>query len=664
MFLITTLLLVFYTRATLEQVTPICSSIKSTNDKVNGGDFYNLLKCTNVSLVDVSTYYDQPTISQADLLKFKEIYLEHVPIYNRNSRVHQKNPIDFILKLNKKNQLASISWIRSNLSDQDVEFLLNGADKKYLGLRTLDLGKNEISQIRKENFANTYNLKKLHLSGNRITQLQLQCFSPLIELKELYLSLNPLQNLTLKIFHGLSSLTRLDLSNTSLTDLPRGVFEGLSALQHLNLANNRIYLLPFQVFRELKLIEELDLSHNLISTFLDNEFVLNRNLKMLNLRDNRISKISQHVFYGLQSLEQLDLSMNTLDTIDRNAFGTLENLKHLNLMNNKLAIVSPGLFAALKGIQSLKLSENPLVNLPDGLFSNQHQMNELIIENTNISRLNNWISRNDDVVNHNILSKLKYLSIRYNQRLAEIAPVFFKNLQYLEVLYLSDNALTLVPKEIGELNQLRLLDLSNNKLTHIPEQIGQLPLVRYLNLLHNDYACDCHMVWIVGWVEELIHANRSSPHELMRLSELKCRNGYPGDILRVLQHLNCIKPMLLESSSNATRYQLNETALLKCTLIGNPQPEIVWLTPWNQVLKQNVDADFKPTVDDPNTKYIQQIHSEFISDQKLVHGEPPPAGITVMENGFLIINQISRRDSGLYTCFSKNNMGNVTGEIR
>lgn len=645
---------------TVEERTHKCSLAKSSINYVDEGNLLNVFKCNNASLSEVSRYYEQRVVNHVDTVKLKELYLDGVQPHNKNVQSHQKNPLDFILNLNKENNLVILSWIRSNLSEQDIGFL-GIAERRYLHLRTLDLSRNQINQISRDNFSNIFNLRKFRLSNNRISQLPPKCFSPLVELKELYLNSNPLRNLTLDVFNGLGSLIMLDLSNASFTDLPRGVFEGLHSLQHLTLANNQIYLLPFQVFRDLKAIEELDLSHNLINTFLDNEFVLNRNLKMLNLKDNRIAKISQHVFYGLKSLETLDMSMNALISIDRNAFGTLDVLKHLNLMQNKLVSVSTSLFAALKNLQSLKLSENPLVNLPDGVFSVQYHMNELILEGTNLSRLGNWVSRNEDVVNSQILGNLKYLSIRNNKMLTEVDSVFFKNVQYLEVLYLSDNALSTLPKEIGHLKQLRLLDVSNNSLHNIPEQISQLPLVRYLNLLHNDYACDCHMVWIVGWVDELQRTNRTSPHELMRLSELKCRNGYPGDILRVLQHLNCIEPLLLDSSSDAKLYQLNKTALLKCTFIGNPQPEIVWVTPWNEILRHTAEPDQKPIT---NGKYTQSIQTEFISDQEIINDKPLPAGITVMENAYLRINEISRSDSGLYTCFVRNNMGNTTGAIR
>lgn len=381
-----------------------------------------------------------------------------------------------------------------------------------------------------------------------------------------------------------------------------------------------------------------------------------------------MEKISKHEFYGLRELEQLDLSFNSISHIDRNAFDTLERLKHLNLDRNQLETLSTSTFAALRGLQSLKLSDNMrLTYLPNGIFANQYQLSELVIDNTGIERFGNWIARDNATVNKVILKNLKYLSIRHNERLVEIEAITFKNLVGLEVLYLSDNALAAIPKEVGELKALRVLDVSNNTLSYIPEQISQLSLLRYLNLLHNDYACDCHMYWIVQWIDELQNRTNASAHELMRLSELKCRHGYPGDILSVLQHLHCIKPVLLATSDNRM-YQLKEDAFLDCSFAGNPHPEIMWMTPWMEILRYNLDPDQKPIQTDHNGKYTQQIEFKFLSESNFTNNSNKnvtlPPGITVFENGSLRIHEVSRGDSGLYTCFAMNNMGNASADIQ
>ena len=58
------------------------------------------------------------------------------------------------------------------------------------------------------------------------------------------------------------------------------------------------------------------------------------------------------------------------------------------------------------------------------------------------------------------------LKLKLNQSIDEITQ--------LQILYLSNNKLTLIPDSIGNLTQLQLLDLSNNKLTSIPKSVLNL----------------------------------------------------------------------------------------------------------------------------------------------------------------------------------------------
>ena len=91
------------------------------------------------------------------------------------------------------------------------------------------------------------------------------------------------------------------------------------------------------------------------------------------------------------------------------------------------------------------------------------------------------------------LKKLKCLFIR-KYELLDLSPKkdldFYSDhlvdlLYDLDELYLIDNPLSDLPKEINQLANLKSLDLRNNKLSDLPKKINQLANLKFLNLRNN-----------------------------------------------------------------------------------------------------------------------------------------------------------------------------------
>lgn len=625
-----------------------------------------ILHCFNVSLATLNQhYFGDPAIHD---VYYKEIYLEQIENH------HKSVPI----KVAHENQTETFEMLNSHLSDNQLMQLFS-AKHNFVNLRILNLSGNQITKLKRELFNKSTRLRVLNLSKNSIDNLIHGVFDDLVALSKLYLNNNHLMNLTNgELFGNLRQLSVLDLSNNNINDLPRHVFNGLSNLIQLNLAHNKLYVIPFQVFRELRSIEILDLSHNVLISFLDNFFVMNKRLKVLKLHHNIIEKVAKNSLYGLKELHTLDISSNQLALVDRNAFDTLEELKYLNLANNKIYVLSANVFLALKQLRIIELSRNLMRTLPLGIFASQYQLNEIHLDNTHLETVSNWITRvnTNTTINKNILKNLKYLSMRNNSKLREIESCVFQNTPSIERLYLNGNNLTYLPNEIGELRQLQELDVSKNALQFIPVGIKDLANLRMFNLLGNDLHCDCRMYWMLSWIEQLQAKNKTLLFELLRLSELKCKHGYPGDIMRVLQHINCVKPYLYHKSESK-QHLLKTDAILECSFAGNPAPEIYWTTPYGEILRYNEHAESNPYA----KLQLEQIHDSIgdtlsekkyqeIGDAQMLRSDNVSEqlrtgpGITLLENGILRINNISRTDAGPYTCYAINIMGNSTTFVR
>lgn len=486
-------------------------------------------------------------------------------------------------------------------------------------------------------------------------------------------------------------LRELDLSYNEINHLQPYAFESnrLPNLQYLNLAHNQLSIIPFQVFEALRALEHLDLSNNRLVTFLDNFFIRNGALRTLNLRNNSIRQISESSLNGLHQAIELDLSNNYIKSIERNAFNSLTALETLNLCANQLNVLPTTLFYHVRQLKRINLSRNPFKVLPNGIFANQHHLEWLRIDDTAVQAFGNWISRQPNTVDKAVLMQLRHVSIRNNRQLREIDAITFRNMPAVVHLDLSGNNLLSLPMEIGELTELQHLDVSNNDLISMPKQLSALPRLQTINLLGNNYACDCQMVWLVRWIFEArrnaVLNGSSITAPLNQLKYLSCRQGYPGDFLRVLEQQQCHAPTAVHVTESQT-HLLRTDAQLECSFDGNPVPDIIWVTPLNKIIRYYADPDAKSSnfsayaaqngsdgsaaygmhADlEHQAKNREKIEHQMLKQKQIKFTAATEAnGVTLLENGTLRVHNISRKDSGLYICYGYNVMGNARSDIR
>lgn len=681
-----------------------------------------VLYCNNISLISIDDFvsrFDQNTENiNANGNALRGIILRNILLNYNYINHHNTNQLMF-----HKNAAEFLSWRKSQLTsvllNAWIQQLGTNNQNAFVQLKHLDLSDNNLTNLTWIMFKDLPNLRALNLSQNAICNehIHSQLFQRITQIQHLDLSYNQIKSIvTERLYTGVNStenhngstkqssitssipstegifinmpeLRKLILNNNQINDLPRNTFvtNGLPNLQFLNLAHNQLSVIPFQIFQPLDALQYLDLSSNRLMTFLDNFFIDNVALVVLNLRNNTIDKVLSNSFYGLRQLIELDLSDNHITNIDRNAFDSLDALQRLNLCMNNLSTIPTTLFERLLQLKYLNLSRNKFKILPNGIFANQFALEQLIIDETSLQKTNNWISRKPNEINKDILKQLRMLSMRNNPHLHEIDAITFRSLSAIEYLNLSGNGLHVLPNEIGELTELMHLDISKNDLTSIPKQLNTLQHLELISMTGNRYNCDCQMVWLTAWMNETRNRTMNSTFGEQRppfnqLNELKCRHGYPGDLIRVLQQLQCFKPKAVHVSESKV-YLLRSDAQLECEFSGNPVADIIWVTPLNKIIPWYADPDAKPlslattkqlndSQQTPDSDQLANKNREKMEHHILKHKHinvSVPIGvneITLLENGSLRVHNISRKDSGLYICYGYNVMGYTSAEIR
>ena len=198
---------------------------------------------------------------------------------------------------------------------------------------------------------------------------------------------------------------------------------------------------------------------------------------------------------------------------------------------NKIKSENPS--ATLLDLGRLGLTTKDLEQLiqdNNKLFSN---ITELYLDNNNLSSLPKEIG---------LLTKLETLYLN-NNNLSSL-PKEIGLLTKLETLYLDNNNLSSLPKEIGLLTKLRYLYLDNNNLSSLPKEIGDLSELETLYLNNNNFSNWPKEIGLLTKLRYLYLDNNnlsSLPKEIERLMSLQALelrfNPLDNDTMRFLRNM-------------------------------------------------------------------------------------------------------------------------------
>uniref|UniRef100_A0A8C2E7K1 Si:ch211-237i5.4 n=1 Tax=Cyprinus carpio TaxID=7962 RepID=A0A8C2E7K1_CYPCA len=200
----------------------------------------------------------------------------------------------------------------------------------------------------------------LDLGGNQLREIRSRAFAGLWSLRILVLSDSSIQALQTQAFFSLSFLEKLDMSRNNLTQIPPNFSESLSSLRELRLDHNALVLLKTSGFEHLENLEKLDLSKNRIRSLEPGAFRGLSRLRHLYLQGNLLGAVRDRSFTMLPALEVLLLGNNNISRIEVNALVTLHSLSLMGLEGNHLQHLNFKMFLSLHTASThLQLAGNP-----------------------------------------------------------------------------------------------------------------------------------------------------------------------------------------------------------------------------------------------------------------------------------------------------------------
>jgi hypothetical protein len=183
-----------------------------------------------------------------------------------------------------------------------------------------------------EGFQSDLGLKILNLSKNNISKIETDVFTGLKKLKKLFLAENKLTTLEPGYFHGLAKLLELDLSSNKITILPLSIFDSLKNLKVFKMESNQLKTIEIGSGR---------------STF---------SIKNLNLSNNNLTQVTN--FMRFNNVEKLDLSNNPNLNWNSVLLSQMNRITHLTVNNANLNATKIPLIKSLKKLQILSIADN------------------------------------------------------------------------------------------------------------------------------------------------------------------------------------------------------------------------------------------------------------------------------------------------------------------
>ena len=274
------------------------------------------------------------------------------------------NRINYIFK-NVFDDLMSLRTL--NLSNNLLNVFDFGLFDSTKNIEKVNLKSNSIKTLHGSSYV--IYVKHLDLSDNLLRSLD-KAFTYCLSLTHLNLSRNQIEAIEKDDFDQLALLEVLDLYDNEIKEISDKALDSLSHLQLLDLRNNYINTLTADTFNQLSALSTLLLSENRLKAVSTAVFSPLYRLCYLHIEMNPLEIIEvEGDLPG--SLQEIRLAYTNLKVISN---GTLANLAYLNDVvisnNDQLTMIDTGVFSGqtFYAVRRLSIANNALKSLSSDLL--------------------------------------------------------------------------------------------------------------------------------------------------------------------------------------------------------------------------------------------------------------------------------------------------------
>lgn len=506
-------------------------------------------------------------------------------------------------------------------------------------VKRLDLQGNNLTVIRRTDFAGLTSLHTLHLQHNQIHTIEKGTFDDLTEMVRIRVDRNQLESIPDGLFARMTKLERIDLSYNALQNIGRKTLKSSDILKNVQLDHNQITCVADEAIRHLNKMEILTLSDNNLTSLPHDVFEEMTLLRVLRISDNQLVCDCHLSWLARWLRKHPDLALFTecahpphlknaeIAELQENDFKCITGY---DLQRNKECILEnmcPRECRCIEGVvdcrdktlteipdnipesaTEIRLEENHITQIPSRIFADMKKLRRIDLSNNQIS-----------FVAPDAFSGLHQLSslVLYGNKITELPPGVFHGLTSLQLLLLNANRITCIRVDaFKDLNSLHLLSLYDNKIQSLANgTFAPLKNIQTLHLARNPFICDCNLQWLAEYLSEnpieTSGARCETPRRMRRkkITRVKPQKYKCAEIHRTINAGTCMIDRECPRECVCTGTSVDcSTRALEAIPAAIPQYTTELLLGTNQIKRIGADGLFKRL---PNLQVVNLSDNEI-----------------------------------------------------